>query len=156
MKKVLIAYFSPTGTTERMAEFIAEGIRFSGKQAKIEKVENLKETTELAGFDGYIFGSPTYSLDVPKRMKTFLTLAGKVDMRGKLGGAFGSYAHDVGYQHDTHAPAIIFNALQANCGMKPFKLGPLNLKEDLLTTAEGLKACQAYGKVFGEELDASV
>ena len=34
MKKVLVAYTSRTGKTEEMANYIAEGIRFSGKSFK--------------------------------------------------------------------------------------------------------------------------
>jgi len=33
MKKVLVAYLSRTGKTEKMAEYIAEGIRFTGNTA---------------------------------------------------------------------------------------------------------------------------
>jgi len=90
MKRVLIAYSSATGMTEKMATYIAEGIRFSGHEAVTEKVENIKDATELAGYDGYIFGSPTYSLDVPEPMKAFLLMAEKAGLEGKLGGAFGS------------------------------------------------------------------
>jgi len=34
MKKVLVAYTSRTGKTEEMANYIAEGIRFSGKSSE--------------------------------------------------------------------------------------------------------------------------
>ena len=69
-----------------------------------------------------------------------------------MGGAFGSYAHDVGYKHDTYAPAIIFDTLQNTCKMDPFELGPFALQEGTIKTSEGMKACQDYGRVFGEKL----
>ena len=69
-----------------------------------------------------------------------------------MGGAFGSYSHDVSYQHDAYAPAIIFGILQTEDKMKPFELGAFNLKEDGVETREGMKACQDYGRVFGEKL----
>jgi len=152
MKKVLIAYFSSTGKTETMAEFIAEGIRFSGQDAVTKRMEDIKSATNLAGYDGYIFGSPTFSLDLPKTVKTFLSLTQKVKLEDKIGGAFGSYRHDVSYQHDAYAPAIIFNVLQKEQKMEPFELGPFNLKEDNVETSEGMKACQEYGRVFGDKL----
>ena len=37
MKKVLIAYYSRTGMTEKMAEAVAEGVRFSGNGADVKK-----------------------------------------------------------------------------------------------------------------------
>ena len=154
MKRVLIAYFSATGTTEKMAQYIAEGVRFSGQEAVTKRIGDIKTTEELAGYDGYIFGSPTYSLDVPKPMQTFLLMAQKAGLEGKTGGAFGSYTHDVGYQHDTYAPAVIFDALQSVGKMKPFELGPFILKEDVVETSEGMKTCQDYGRVFGEKLDS--
>ncbi len=154
MTKVLITYFSLSGKTEKMAEYIAEGVRFSGHEVVVKKIGDIKDATELTGFDGCIFGSPTFSLDVPKPMKTFLSIAEKVNLAGKLGGAFGPYIHDNSYKHDTHAPAIIFDILQNEHKMKPFELGPFSLKEELAGTSDGMKTCQDYGRVFGETLSS--
>jgi flavodoxin len=154
MKKVLIAYFSVAGATEKMAAYIAEGVRFSGHEAITKKIGDFKNELEISGYDGYIFGSPTYSQDMPKLMKEFLLMAERAKLEGKMGGAFGTYAHDVGYRHDTYAPAIILNSMQRACKMKPFELGPFILKEDIIETVEGMKTCQDYGRVFGEKLVA--
>ncbi len=152
MKRVLIAYFSSTGRTEMMAQYIAEGIRISGHEAVLKKVADIKTPDELVGYDGYIFGSPTYSLDVPEAMKTFLLVVDKAGLEGKLAGAFGSYTHDVAYKHDAYAPAIILNTLLDVSKMESFELGPFNLKEELVETSEGMKACQGYGKIFSQKL----
>jgi len=152
MKRVLIVFFSHTGRTEMMAQYIAEGIRISGQEAVVRKVADIKSPDELAGYDGYIFGSPTYSLDVPEPMKAFLLMVEKAGLEGKLGGAFGSYTHDVSYKHDAYAAAIIFNTLRDVCKMEPFELGPFNLKEELVETSEGMKACHDYGKTFSQKL----
>jgi flavodoxin len=152
MKKVLIAYFSASGTTEKMAAYIAEGVRFSGQEAVTRRIGDIKAGAEVAGYDGYIFGSPTYSLDVPKPVKTFLLMVEKAGLEGKMGGAFGPYTHDVAYKHDTYAPAIIFDTMQRVGKMKPFELGPFTLREDLVETSEGMETCQDYGRVFGEKL----
>jgi flavodoxin len=152
MKKVLIAYFSATGETEKMAGYIAEGVRFSGQEATVKKIGGIKNEADLTGYDGYIFGSPTFSLDVPEPMKKFLLMVEKAGLKGKLVGAFGSYSHDVSYKHDAYAPAIIFNEMLRAGQTKSFELGPFALKEDIIETSEGIKACQEYGKVFGENL----
>jgi len=151
MKKVLVAYFSVSGKTEIMAQFIAEGIRFSGLQAEVKKLIEIR-SGGLTGYDGYILGSPTFSLDLPKPVQTFLTEADKTKLEGKPGGAFGSYKHDASYKHDSFAPALIMGILEKQCKMKPFELGPLTLQEESVETKEGLKACQDYGRVFGEKL----
>ncbi len=48
MKRVLVAYFSLTGKTEKMAEFIAEGVRFAGHQAVVKKMSDIKTAEALA------------------------------------------------------------------------------------------------------------
>ena len=146
MKKVLVAYFSLTGKTEKMAEYIAEGVRFSGQQVVTKKISDIKTASDLNGYDGYIFGSPTYHRDMAEPMKTFLFLARKADLEGKLAGAFGSYTHS------GDAPAVIFDTMQYVYKMQPFELGSFKLKEAVVETVEGIHACQDYGKVFGEKL----
>ena len=148
MTKVLIAYFSLTGKTEKMAEYIAEGVRFSGKQAVTKKISDIKTPNDLAGYDGYIFGSPTYHRDMAEPMKTFLFLARKANLEGKPAGAFGSYTHS------GDAPAVVFDTMQYVYKMQPFELGSFKLKEAIVETAEGARACQDYGKVFAEKLQA--
>ena len=152
MKKVLIAYFTHTGKTEIMAQYIAEGVRFSGQTAVVKKIRDIKDVAGLEGYDGYIFGSPTYSQDVAGPMKTFLLLVRRANLEGRIIGTFGPYRHDVSYAHDAYAPAIIFDTLQDKYRMEPFELGPFNLQEDSLETTDGMKTCQDYGRVFGEKL----
>ncbi len=81
-------------------------------------------------------------------------MAEKAGLAGRMGGAFGSYTHDVGYEHATLAPAIIFNTLQRAGKMQPFELGPFTLQEDVVKTSRGMETCQDYGRVFGERLAA--
>lgn len=80
MKKVLISYFSRTGKTQQMAEYIAEGIRISGHEAELRKISDIKSEKELAGYDGYIFGAPTYHRGMPGLVETFLFLAQKANL----------------------------------------------------------------------------
>ena len=135
-----------TGKTEMMAQYIAEGIRISGQQASVKKISDIKNVNDMAGYDGYIFGSPTYHRDMAEPMKTFLFLARKASLEGKLGGAFGSYTHS------GDAPAVILDTMEYVYKMEPFELRSFNLKEALVETAEGMHACHDYGRVFGEKL----
>ncbi len=146
MKRILIAYFSLTGKTEKMAEYMAEGVRFSGQQAVIRKIADIKSANDLAGYDGYIFGSPTYHRDMAEPMKPFLFLARKANLEGKLAGAFGSYTHS------GDAPVIILDTMQYVYKMQPCELGSFKLKEAIVESKEGMRACQDYGRVFGEKL----
>jgi len=166
MGKALIVYFSLSGNTEKMAQYIAEGIRFAGQQVDVRKTSAIKNKEQLEGYDGYIFGSPTYYRDVAEPMKTFLFLARQVNLEGKLAGAFGSYAHD------GNAPAIVMETMEYVFKMEPFELGTLNMLEVMLQEpgrdepggskyvagevhgqpGEGMRACQDYGRTFGEKI----
>ena len=149
---VLVVYFSTSGKTETMAGYIAEGVRFSGNQATIKKISEIREPVEeLSACDGILIGSPTFSQDAPHPVRDFLA-AGKDSLAGKLAGTFGPYHHDIGYRHDTHAPDVIISYLENDMKVKPFSLGPFHLQEDIVETQEGMKACQDYGRVFGEQL----
>ena len=146
MSKVLIAYFSLSGNTEKMAQYIAEGVRFGNNEVTVRKLSEIKSAEDLAGYDGYILGSPTYHRDMAEPMKTFLFLMKKAALEGKLAGAFGSYTHD------GNAPNIIIETMQYVFKMEPFNLGSLNMLDAMLEKTEGMRACQDYGKVFGEGL----
>ena len=91
MAKVLIVYATRTGETQSIADLIAEGLRFSGQAAEVVSVKEIKNEADLDGYDGYVFGSSTYHGEMLQGMKTFLFLAEKANLEGKVGGAFGSY-----------------------------------------------------------------
>ncbi|MFC1866107.1 flavodoxin domain-containing protein [Chloroflexota bacterium] len=146
MAKILVAYASITGNTEKMAQYIAEGVRFSRSEAKVKNISTIKENDTLDGFNGYIFGSPTYHRDMTGNMKTFLLFAKKANLEGKLAGTFGTYTHS------GDAPSLILETMEYVYKMEPFKLGSFNLKEVLVDTPNGIQACQDYGKNFGQEL----
>ena len=148
LKKILIAYVSRTGNTKKMAEYIAEGVRFSGNEAVLRKVSEFKDAKGLANFDGYIFGCPTYHRDMTSGMKTFLFLAEKANLLGKMGGAFGSYTHS------GESAQMVFDTMQFVFKMDMVDLGALNMKEAVVPTDEGMHACQDYGKAVGKKFGA--
>jgi flavodoxin len=147
MAKVMIAYFSLSGNTESMAQYIGEGVRFSGNEAVVKKISDIKKAEDLEGYDGYIFGSPTYHRDMAEPVKTFLFMAKKANLAGKLAGAFGSYTHS------GDAPNIILETMEYVYKMAIFSLQSLNQLEKDVGTQEGIKTCQDYGRVFGESLN---
>jgi flavorubredoxin len=135
-----------------MAEYIAEGIRFNDLQAVVKKMDEIKDAEEMLGFDGYILGSPTFSLDIPNPVKTFLAMLKGVNLEDKLSGAFGPYLHDASYEHNGHAPTLILDVLQKENKIKSFNLGGLTLNENIVETREGIQACHDYGRMFGQKL----
>ena len=146
MKKVLIAYYSRTGITEKMAEYLGEGVRIAGFEAKLAKISDLKKEKDLMGYDGYIFGCPTYHKDITQNMKTFLFLAADAQLSQKVGGAFGSHTHS------GEAAPLIFETMEHVLKMDMTTLGPLNLTETQVKEDEGLRACQQYAKTLCEKI----
>lgn len=145
MANVIVAYYSRTGKTQQMAEYIAEGVRFTGNSAEVVKISDIKSEKALAGYDGYIFGCPTYHRDITENMKTFLFLAEKAKLEGKAGGAFGSHTHS------GESPQIIFDTMDFVFKMDMVSLGAFQLKEAMVDTAEGMHACQDYGKAIAKK-----
>ena len=146
MKKVLIVYVSRTGKTEKMANYIAEGLRMSGQEVDLKKISDFEDEKGIIGFDGYVFGCPTYHKDMTGGMKQFLFKAERANLIGKIGGAFGSHTHS-----GESAP-MIFDTMLHVFKMDMTDLGPLNLTEAMVDGGEALKACQDYGKALGEKL----
>ena len=146
MKKILIAYDSKTGRTQKMAETIAQGVREAGAKAVVQRIEEIGSEKELEGFDGYILGCPTYFKNITEEMKQFLFMAQKADLAEKTGGSFGSYTH-IG-----NAPKITHDTMEFVFGMKMADLGAFNVKEQILDSGKGEEPCRAFGKAFGEKI----
>ncbi len=146
MKKVLVAYVSRTGKTESMANYIAEGLRIKGQEVDVKKISAIENDKGIVGYDGYVFGCPTYHKDMTGGMKQFLFKAERANLTGKIGGAFGSHTHS-----GESAP-MIFDTMEHVFKMDMTDLGPLNLTEAMVQTGEGTRACQDYGKALGEKL----
>jgi flavodoxin len=146
MKKVLIVYSSRTGKTETMANYLAEGLRFAACDVSLKRIADIENELDIIGYDGYLFGCPTYHKDMTGGMKQFLFKAELANLTGKIGGAFGSHTHS-----GESAP-MIYDTMRHVFKMDMTDLGPLNLTEAMVGKEEGLKACQDYGKAIGEKL----
>ena len=60
MQKLLIAYYSKTGNTKKIAESIYEGAKnINGVNVELKDVESI-DPKEAVEADGFAFGSPTY------------------------------------------------------------------------------------------------
>jgi NAD(P)H dehydrogenase (quinone) len=73
LPKILIAYYSKTGNTEKIAKLIAEGAKkVAGATIEVKNVQqiNAKEATEA---DAFAFGSPAYFSMMSGPLLTLLT-----------------------------------------------------------------------------------
>lgn len=145
MTKALVAYATRTGETQQIGELVAEGMRFSGIAVDVVDVKNFASEKDLAGYDAYVFGSPTYHGDMLQGMKTFLFLVEKVELKGRTGGAFGSF----GWSGE--AAERIFETMKNIFGMDMAD-APLMLKNSSL--GGGIRMAQDYGRQIAAKLAA--
>lgn len=143
MSKALIVYASRAGETEKIGEFIAEGLRFSAIDVSLVPANDIKKESDLAGFDAYVFGSATYHGDMMPTMKTLLFLAEKAGLENKAGGAFGAF----GWSGE--APDRIFDTMKHIYRMDMVSM-PLRLKSSSL--GGGIKMAQDYGREIARKL----
>ena len=143
MSKALIIYATRAGSTKNIAELIAEGIRFTGAEAQVVNANEIKNETDLEGYDAYVFGSATYHGEMMQGLKTLLFLAEKVNLEGKPGGAFGAY----GWSGEA---SYRINETMENIFKMDMVSGPLRLKSSGLEG--GKQMAQDYGREIGKKL----
>lgn len=100
--KIVVIYYSRSGTTKKMAEIIYDELKNNKADVDIFPVSEIKPE-QLLEYKGIIIGSPTYYGTLSGEMKTFIDLTvsfhGKLD--GKAGGAFSSAANLAGGNETT-------------------------------------------------------
>jgi flavorubredoxin len=143
MATALVVYASRAGETKKIGELVAEGIRFSGHEATVIKVSDIKSEADLEGYDAYAFGSATYHGDMMQGMKTLLFLAEKADLENKIGGSFGAF----GWSGE--APDRIFDTMKHIFKMDMVGTS-LRLKASYLEG--GVQMAQDYGREIAKKL----
>lgn len=107
MPQILIIYFSKSGNTKEMAEYVWQGVEQTNVKVELKDV---KETTveDLLEADGIIIGSPTYyglpSAEIKRLLDDSVKFHGRLE--GKAGGAFSSAAN-IGGGNETTIMAIL-------------------------------------------------
>ena len=109
--RILVAYYTRSGNTEKMARGVVEGCKeVPGVIVTLKKVSEVsKEDLETA--DGIILGSPVYFANIPGEMKTVLDTWNwklKVDFTDKIGGAFATAGGQVGCQGHVVVSLLLF------------------------------------------------
>jgi NAD(P)H dehydrogenase (quinone) len=109
--RILVAYYSLTGNTERMARGVAEGIgRVPGVTALVKQAGEVSKQ-DLEAADGIVLGCPTYYANIPGKMKVVIddwSWKMKVDFTDKIGGAFSTGGGQVGGKEHVVTSLLLF------------------------------------------------
>lgn len=145
-KTLLIFYISSYGNTARMAESIyaaaqeVKGVRASLYDLAGGEISTFTDLVEEA--DALILGSPTINGDAVKPIWDLLSSLTVIDLKGKLGAAFGSF----GWSGE--AVRMIEDRLR---GLK-LRVPVQGLRVKLIPTPEEIQECREFGHALGEEL----
>jgi len=151
MARVLVAYYSSTGNTEKMAQLVAEGVRSAGVDVTLKSVSDVK-AEELLEYEGIIFGSPTYYGSMAWEMKRLLDESVKFhgQLAGKVGGAFSSSANIGGGNETTILDilhAFLIHGMVVEGTAQGDHYGPVAINAP---DRRSSPQCEALGKRVGE------
>jgi len=95
--KLAVIYDSVTGNTKKAAEWIAEGMKKAGADARAFALSDIDKDF-VSDAKGVVIGCPSYMAAITPKLREWLMGAGKLGMAGKLGGAFSTvqYTHGGG------------------------------------------------------------
>jgi|Deesub1362B_J571_1020462.scaffolds.fasta_scaffold00001_849 NAD(P)H dehydrogenase (quinone) len=93
MGKIIICYFSKTGSVKEMATILKNRLEENGMSVTMKRVSEIN-VEELIHYDCILVGSPTYYGSMAGEVKSFLdkTVNLHGELEGKIGGAFTSCA----------------------------------------------------------------
>ena len=143
---LLVFYMSSYGNTARMAEAIragaeeVPGVRVSLYDLEGGELQPFVDLIESA--DALVLGSPTINGDAVKPIWDLLSSLAVIDLKGKLGAAFGSY----GWSGE--AVRMIEDRLR---GLK-LRVPVAGLRIKLIPTEEELVDCRAFGRAIATAL----
>lgn len=90
MPKLVIIYGTGSHNTERMAVAIEEGAKAESIETVLKNVNDVNKD-DLGDADAIAIGSPNYRDAMMPTVKKFLNEIADVDLKGRVGLAFGSY-----------------------------------------------------------------
>ena len=151
MSKVLVAYYSRTGNTAKMAESVAAGVRAAGVEVTLCPINELT-ADDLVQYDGLIFGSPTYYGAMTGEMKQLFdeSVAHHGQLAGKVGGAFASSANIGGGNETTILgilQAFLIHGMIVEGNAHGDHYGPVAINAP---DARSTPQCEALGKRVAE------
>jgi len=143
--KIVVAYESMWGATEKMARKIVEGITDSGISVRLfdvatsDRTEIIKEMLDAKGF---IFGSSTHDNDMLPNIAGFLEFVKGLRPKNRLACIFGSYGWAGGAAKE-------IEGVLSETGIE---LAAPSLTVKYVPDENEIKRCYEYGKEFAKRI----
>ncbi|MFC1925656.1 flavodoxin domain-containing protein [Chloroflexota bacterium] len=144
MPRAILIYETSSGYTEKMANAIVEGMEEAGVEVLVRRTMKMN-MDELAGADALVLGSPTYNNTLIMPMQTLLSKMEGVDLKGKIGAAFGSYGST------GEAVQMMTDSMKNTFGMDVVEPG---LRQLTGWDGDRLQECREFGKKIAEKINS--
>ncbi|HHT27987.1 MAG TPA: FprA family A-type flavoprotein [Firmicutes bacterium] len=143
--QVFIGYVSAYGNTRKLAEAIGEGAKAAGAQVILRDVSEqdiAQSVREAESSEAIVMGSPTFNKDAVKPVWDVLYTLSIFKVKGKLGGAFGSF----GWSGE--GPDLLEKRLQ----QLGIKLQQPALKTKLVPNDKAIEDAKVFGRGIADAL----
>jgi NAD(P)H dehydrogenase (quinone) len=151
MSKILIAYYSRTGNTQKMAEEIAAGAQEAGGEVDLLSIDNVT-VDSLLSYDAVVLGSPDYYGGMASNIKKLLDESVKLhgQLAGRVGGAFSSAAN-IGGGNETTILSMVHALLVHGLVVPGVAIGdhygPVSINAP---DERAIRQCRKYGGMIAE------
>ncbi|MDD5086075.1 MAG: flavodoxin domain-containing protein [Candidatus Omnitrophica bacterium] len=142
--KVVIAYETMWGSTEKMARKIADGVAASGVSVRLHDVTQSSRTEvikDMLDAKGYLFGSSTHDNDMLPSIGGFLTFFRGLKPKNRVVSTFGSYGWAGG----------ALNAIEKNIKEAGLEVNQPPISFKWVPDEDELKLCYEFGKEFANK-----
>lgn len=158
--KISIVYFSETGNTERVAEYVAAGAAaVSGTEVRMFNIRDEAAVDEdfINSSSAVIFGTPTYVANMCWQLKKWFDTNWTVKLGGKLGGVFSTENSPNGGGAELAIMTVVNHMLVkgmlvyssgAECGRPFIHIGPTVVRDSI---AEKEELCRLFGRRIAEK-----
>jgi NAD(P)H dehydrogenase (quinone) len=156
MSRVIVIYDTRSGNTEKMAKAVAEGCKAKSVQVDLFKIGTPFDISLVDLADAIIFGSPSHYASPTTEIRAFiesmknLKEAKMLKLKGKIGGAFGSYAWDGGWAAEKLKADMMALGIDVvgNVVSAVDRMGGMGIR----ISEEDLKKCRELGRVIAEKV----
>jgi len=143
--KAVVVYDTMWGSTQKMAEYIADGLREGGTEVKLMSMHSCHRSdvvTELLDSSGLIIGSPVLNSEIFPAMADVLCYLKGLKKKNLVGGAFGSYGWN---------PAPVNSLAEMLKAMKVEQVAPV-VSSKFVPNAEVLQQCRQLGLTVSQKI----